>query len=225
MYKNAFKLALLATVATVAHAESDDDYGEPDGTEYEDNKVWMATDFSLGLAMGLYAPISTVAYGGSCFNTWYNFATSQVKWHKFFDSEFEFHMDLHGAILIFEFLHLGYEIYEIAHICGAQYDDLEENEFLEWNSHYATASTPTVKEGSDAMHYVHLGMITTATLVHAYEAFEYWEDKYYWMLLGIDLGKAVAHIPALTQEYDLAHIFDEYPQYVRFYRDHDDDDH
>ena len=136
-------------------------------------------------------------------------------------------MDLHGAILIWEVFHLFYEIYEIQHICYLNhYESNADNEYLSWLSeHYAK---PTVRaededEGADFQSMFHLAVPTISTLVHAYEAYEYWEDQYYWMLLGIDLGKTLAHSLVLGQEYGLYHFVDESPQFVRFYRDHDED--
>ena len=192
-----------------SHAESSHSSGHPDGHEYEDNLSWIYSEIALGLAMGMWGPITSVAYDGSCYNMWYNFGINQIKWHKFYDSEFHLGMDLHGAIFVFEIVHLVWELYEIAHVCGAQYQDLHHNEYLDFlGSHFAS---PVVRGGDSSMegdcddgheshsasHYIHLTLATVGTFVHGYEAVAHWNNQYYWMLFGIDTGKALAHVPVL----------------------------
>lgn len=178
--------------------------------------AWMATDLSMGFATGFYAPIQNLAYSHSCFSKWTILGTKMSPWSKMFDSEFHLGADLHGAIFIWEILHITLEIYEVYHVCSEQYDDLP-NQAVYWDqyesSHLAVASGD---EENSTMDYVEEVAHIISFFVHGYEAYETYTSEYYHYAFGQNLGTLLADVLVFTQHYAGIEIFSVMPQWVRY---------
>ena len=155
-------------------------------------------DFTVGLTMGLYGPMATVAYEDSCFTQWFNLANASISYSKLWDSEERGLHGLHLGIFIYEQIHNAWIIYEISHVCSAQY---ELGQTSGWWDAYA--HNRALVEGGDGgwESTVHLVLEIIGLAVHGYEAYESFESGYYHFFAGQYSGLTVGLTLAIMQHF------------------------
>ena len=88
-----FKFITAASVLAVASASNiESPMVESEISHHQShfpNKGWEISDWLVGLTMGTYGPLVTMARDEDCFSAWYTWGATCIEMSKYFDKQFE----------------------------------------------------------------------------------------------------------------------------------------
>ena len=182
---------------------------------------WAAPDFTVGILMGAYGPVSSRARGGDCFSLWYDWGLNAIQLSNFFTQPFNIKSWRSWTKVVIRSTLGIWGTYSMFDRCVA---DLDEAKELHWNHYYGfkteDVSIPHVSE-AQAEEQVDEGSFTAGMVlalifgglsiaIHILEGYYYWG-------FGLQVGQWISNLIVAIDywaETDLFHVEPAWERYL-----------
>ena len=189
-----FKILTAITVLAVASADTLNERPKVESPMVEKNNFpnqgWEISDWIVGLTMGVYGPLSSMARDDDCFSAWFNWGTAAIEFNKYFDRKFDTKRWQDWFGLVIQTTIIGFKTAAVPIVCSEELDYAKETE---WHKNFgfmadvAMPTRPLVQEYSrDSTSFTVWQII--GLILSALSAYGYWISEFWFWGVGFSMG-------------------------------------
>ena len=181
--------------------------------------AWDASDWSIGVIMGVYGPLASYSRDYDCFSAWYNFGLSTVELSNYFNKPFEVQRLEDWMFLILHSGLYGYEVFLSWDICVRELAYNKENP---WRQNYGFLAddvdipeVPTVRSMStDDIKWTILMSIKLALGIMWVVI--YMRSRFYYWAFGMNIGRLGANLFVAIDKWGKYGVITPTPARIRY---------
>ena len=219
------KLISTIAVASVAAGKAVEEQEKFESPVVEAGKFpengWAIFDWTVGLTMGAYGPLSAYAREDDCFSSWYDWGSITIGFSHYFDKKFKTDSVsswIFLAITMFFFIKSSINLPQVC------YDELKYAKETEWHNNYgflaedvALEERPTVRGGGYDRNSVSWNILTVIKIVlKSLKVWKNFKSEFWFWELGESMGNLASTIVVASMTWANSDTITPQPAYLRY---------
>merc|ERR1712003_456567 len=145
---NMYKLIAAIAIVAVTSANSIEEKPHVESPRVQQNnfpdKGWEISDWVVGLIMGGYGPLVSMARDDDCFSSWYNWGLAAIEFSRYFDRNFDVKSWTNWVGFIITLTIFFFKNLALVHNCKAEIEHAKESKWFESYGFLADLKVPDV---------------------------------------------------------------------------------